>query len=32
VRNLFHKLGVSSRVDVARVVEREDRAADRTLN
>jgi len=27
VRNLFHKLDVSSRVDVARVVERADRAA-----
>ncbi len=27
VRNLFHKLGVSSRVDVARVVERADRDA-----
>jgi DNA-binding CsgD family transcriptional regulator len=25
VRNLFHKLGVSSRVDVARTVERADR-------
>ena len=32
VRNLFHKLGVSSRVDVARTVERADRTADRTLN
>ena len=27
VRNLFHKLGVSSRVDVARAVERADRDA-----
>ena len=27
LRNLFHKLGVSSRVDVARVVERADRDA-----
>ena len=27
VRNLFHKLGVASRVDVARVVERADRDA-----
>jgi DNA-binding CsgD family transcriptional regulator len=26
VRNLFHKLGVSSRVEVARTVEREERA------
>jgi DNA-binding NarL/FixJ family response regulator len=28
MRNLFHKLGVSSRVDVARTVERADRAGD----
>ena len=27
MRNLFHKLGVSSRVDVARAVERADRDA-----
>jgi DNA-binding CsgD family transcriptional regulator len=27
IRNVFHKLGVSSRVDVARAVERADRAA-----
>ena len=27
IRNLFHKLDVSSRVDVARAVERADRAA-----
>ena len=27
IRNIFHKLGVSSRVDVARAVERERRAA-----
>ena len=27
IRNLFHKLGVSSRVEVARVVERADRDA-----
>ena len=27
IRNLFHKLGVSSRVDVARAVERADRGA-----
>jgi DNA-binding NarL/FixJ family response regulator len=27
VRNLFHKLGVSSRTEVARVVERADRSA-----
>ena len=29
LRNLFHKLEVSSRVEVARVVERADRAAQR---
>jgi DNA-binding CsgD family transcriptional regulator len=27
LRNLFHKLGVSSRVEVARVIERADREA-----
>ena len=27
IRNVFHKLDVSSRVDVARVIERADRAA-----
>ena len=27
VRNLFHKLGASSRVEVARIVERSDRLA-----
>ena len=31
VRNLFHKLGVSSRVEVARAVERADQRA-RTLS
>jgi DNA-binding NarL/FixJ family response regulator len=30
IRNLFQKLSVSSRVEVARVVERADREAERT--
>ena len=30
MRNIFHKLGVSSRVEVARTVERADRAAHKT--
>ena len=28
VRNIFHKLGVSSRVDIARAIERERRQGD----
>ena len=32
IRNLFHKLDVSSRVEVARVVERAERAAARVAN
>ena len=30
IRNIFHKLGVSSRVDIARAMERERRASDGT--
>ncbi len=32
IRNIFHKLGVSSRVEVARAIERDRRAGDGSLN